>query len=146
MIDQAKDHSLFPILVSLNEVGELLASLFIAEVIDLNRFSHYKEVEKYAGLNLNLKQSGKYVGPRHISKLGNKRLSFILYRMTEGAVKSIPEVRIKYLKRTIKSNIHRKNVVAATSWLLKLIFALHRENQIYEAREEAIRRVIELED
>jgi transposase len=84
---------------SLSGTGNHLAALFLAELRDLARFSHYKHIEKLAGLNLRLFDSGRYTGTRHISSIGNARLRWILYKMTEETAKRVPEVRIKYLHR-----------------------------------------------
>jgi len=69
-------------------------------------------------------------------------LRWVLYRMTEETMKYIPEVRIKYLKRQLKKQIYRKNLVSCVPQLLKLIFSLVKENRYYEYYED---RVTEME-
>lgn len=122
------------ILTSIRGISTKLAVLFIAETRDLGRFNHYKQIEKLAGYNLWQSQSGNYKGPRHISHIGNKRLSWILYKMSEETIKYVPEVRTKFLKRQMKQRRYRKNVVAAISNLLRLIMALVKEQRCYEPR------------
>ena len=58
--------------------------------------------------------------------------------MAEETKNHIPEVRIRYLKRQMKQPRYRKNVIACSSNLLKLILALSRENRTYQPREENI--------
>jgi hypothetical protein len=58
--------------------------------------------------------------------------------MTEETMKYIPEVRIKYLRRQIKKQIYRKNLVACIPQLLKLIFALLKDNRYYQPNAERI--------
>ena len=128
----------YSILTDLAGISSETASLFLAEIGDISFFNNYKEIEKYAGYNLRLTQSGKHVGSRRISHLGNNRLRWILYRMTEETMKYIPEVRIKYLRRQIKKQVYRKNLVACIPQLLKLIFALLKENRYYQANDERI--------
>jgi len=128
----------FSILTSLIGISAETASLFLAEIRDISAFNNYKEIEKFAGYNLHLTQSGKHVGSRRISHLGNSRLRWVLYRMTEETMKYIPEVRIKYLKRQLKKQIYRKNLVACVPQLLKLIFSLLKENRYYEYYEERV--------
>ncbi len=128
----------FSILTSLMGISAETASLFLAEIRDISAFNNYKEIEKFAGYNLHLTQSGKHVGSRRISHLGNSRLRWVLYRMTEETMKYIPEVRIKYLKRQLKKQIYRKNLVACVPQLLKLIFSLLKENRYYEYYEERV--------
>jgi len=136
----------YDIIHSIKGISNITASQFLAEVRDIHRFSHYKQIEKSAGYNLRLSQSGQYVGTKHISHIGNKRLAWLLYTMTEETAKWIPEVRAKYLRRQIKRRKHRKNVVASTPQLLKLIMALVKENRHYEVRTEKVAEVKKLED
>ena len=142
LIKLASSMKEFSILTSLMGISNETASLFLAEIRNISAFDNYKEIEKYAGYNLRLTQSGKHIGSRRISHLGNTRLRWILYRMTEETMKYIPEVRIKYLKRQLKKQIYRKNLISCVPQLLKLIFSLLKENRYYEYYEE---RVAEME-
>jgi len=146
LVHLAGDLPSFDRLTSLSGVGEKLAALFLAEVRDLSRFPQFKTLEKYAGLNLRLSQSGQYTGARHISHIGNKRLLWILYRMTEETAKRVPEVRMKYLARQLKRRKHRKSIVASTPQLLQLIVALEREQRMYEPRKESLTKLSTLEE
>lgn len=135
----------FDILLSLKGISDKTAALFLAEVQEIHRFSHYKQLEKKAGLNLRLSQSGQFIGTRHISHLGNKRLLWLLYCMAEETAKWIPEVRCKYLRRQLKRRLHRKNIIASVSQLLKLIMALCKENRTYQSRPESLAQMLILE-
>jgi len=142
LIKLASSMKEYSILTNLMGISSETASLFLAEIRDISAFDNYKEIEKFAGYNLRLTQSGKHIGSRRISHLGNTRLRWVLYRMTEETMKYIPEVRIKYLKRQLKKQIYRKNLVSCIPQLLKLIFSLLKENRYYEYYEE---RVAEME-
>ena len=83
LIGLAKEIPYFQPIVSLKGISDKLTALFIAKTRDLSRFSHYKQIEKYAGVNIKQSQSGDYVGARHISHIGNRRLRWIIYRMAE---------------------------------------------------------------
>jgi len=135
----------FSILIDLMGISDETAALFLAEIRDINAFDNYKEIEKFAGCNLRLRQSGQYVGARRISHMGNKRLRWILYRMTEETAKHIPEVRIKYLNRQLKKQIYRKNLVACIPQLLKLIFCLLKEKRNYKDNEKRIEEMNKLD-
>jgi transposase len=138
LIQMARKTPAFSVLTSLRGVSDTTAALFIAETNDLAGYNHYKQIEKLAGLNLTLRQSGQYKGARRISHLGNRRLSWIIYTMTKETAKYIPEVRIKYLKRQLKKPNYTKNVIASTSPLLQLMLALLKENRPYEYRKESV--------
>lgn len=135
----------FERLTSLSGVGKRLAALFLAEVHDLSRFTHYKHIEKLAGLNLRLFDSGRYSGTRHISSIGNARLRWILYKMAEETARRVPEVRIKYLRRQLKRRKHVKNVVASIPQLLQLIMAMEKHQCCYEPNPQALEQLKELE-
>jgi transposase len=135
----------YDILRSLKGVSHLSSALFLAEVRDIHRFSHYKQIQKYAGFNLRLSQSGRYVGSRHISHLGNKRLQWLLYCMAEETAKWVPEVRIKLLRRQLKFSKYRKNIVASTTPLLKLIMILVKEQRPYQYKDETLAQMRILE-
>jgi transposase len=146
MITMAKKSEYFCILTSLKGISDKLAALFIAECRELDKFTNYKQIEKMAGLNLRQNQSGNYTGPRHISHIGNKRLLWIIYQMTVETALYIPEVRIKFLKGQLKKKKYRKNIIAASSQLLKLIMALIKEKREYEIKEEKVKELKPLEE
>ena len=146
IIERAKQKPYFNILTSIMGINELSAALFIAEVRDLHNFYHYKQIEAFAGLSLRCSDSGTYRGYRHINHIGNGRLRSILYGMTVETKNHIPEIRIRFLKRQIKHDRYRRNVIACTSNLLKLIMALVRENRTYEFREEKVKELSDLEN
>lgn len=146
LIELARETPYLKIITSLKGISERQAALFIAETRDLAGFSHYKQLEKYAGYSLRQSQSGNYVGPRHMNHIGNRRLSCILYKMSEETIKYIPEVRVKFLKRQLTKRSYRKNVVAASGNLLKLIMALVKEKRVYEYRgNQSVDRLVFLE-
>ena len=135
----------FACITSLSGAGDTLAALFLAEVRDLDRYTHFKQLEKLAGANLRLSESGRYIGSRHISHIGNRRFLWILYKMTEETSKRVPEIRCKYLTRQIHRRKHRKNVVASIPQLLQLIVALNRDRRTYQLREETVAEMKKLE-
>jgi transposase len=73
LIVRAKQLPQYERINSLSGAGPKLTALFLGEVQDLSRFTHYRHLEKLAGLNLRLYDSGRYSGTRHISSIGNNR-------------------------------------------------------------------------
>ncbi len=145
MIGLAKEMEHFEILVSVPGISELTAARFIAECRCLAEFVHYKQIEKMAGSNLRLCDSGTYAGTRRINGIGNKRLLNLIYIMTCNAAKFNPEVRIKFIRRQLKKRSYRKNIFAASSVLMRLIMCLIKEKRTYEIRDEAIKELEKLE-
>lgn len=146
LISQAKEKPYFDILTSIKGISDISASLFIAEVRDLYNFQHYKQLEFFAGLGLRNSDSGTYKGYRHISRIGNSRLRSIIYRMTKETKNHIPEIRIRFLKRKMIQDRFRRNVIACSSNLLRLIMVLVQENRPYEFREDKVKELQKLED
>lgn len=132
LIKLAKQTPYFDVIISIKGIGDLNAALFIAEVKDLDLYRHYKQIQKLAGLNLRLCVSGKSRGRFKINKIGNCRLRWIIYLMTQETIKHIPEVRIKYLKRQINHSSRTRSIIACSSQLLQLIMALIKANRYYE--------------
>jgi transposase len=145
LLPLAQETPYFEIITSLKGISDKLAALFIAETRDLTLFTHYKQIEKLSGYNLRQRESGQYLGARHISHIGNRRLSWILYKMSEETAKYVPEVRIRYLRRQLKHRSYRNNIVASAPTLLKLLMALIKKNQSYVYRPEALTEVEVLE-
>ena len=145
LADYAARFPEYTIVRSLKGISDLTAALFLGELRDIHRFSHYKQLEKKAGLNLRLNQSGKYVGARHISHIGSKRLSWLLYIMTEETARWIPEIRAKYLRRQLHRRNHRKSIVASIPQLLKLIMALVKEQREYQIHPDSLAQMQALE-
>jgi len=145
LIDIAGKNEHYMSLVSVKGISDVTASRFIAELRDLDDYTHYKQIEKLAGANVRLSDSGIYQGTRRISKIGNKRLLHLLYVMTSHAVRFVPELRIKFIKRQLRKKSYRKNIVACIPWLLKLLMALIREKRTYVYKEEALLELNRLE-
>ncbi len=121
-------------LVSLKGISDLLAALFIAEIREPDSFTHYKQIEKMAGYDLYVNESGRYRGRRRITHLGNPRLRWILYRMVSETARYVPEVRLKYLRR--KKGNRQKNLIACIPKMLELIMVLLRERRPYRPNTE----------
>lgn len=134
MVERARRYPAFEILTSIPNIAGRLAACLIAECRGLEPGVHPKQIERYAGLNLRLSESGQYVGHRRISHIGNARLRCILYQMAVQTTQVVPFVRRRYLQRQLKGSGYRKNVVASIAQLLKVICTLINEQRPYEER------------
>ncbi len=135
MIVRTQQDPTFQIVDSIPNINKNLAAQFTAETRGATRFTHFKQIEKLAGTNVRIADSGKYKGKRRMSKIGNPRLRRIIYQMTEQTARVVPQVRRRFLERELRKKCYRKNIVAASSQLLRLIVALLRENRLYEERD-----------
>jgi len=80
-------------ILKIKGVGLVMAAGFIAEVGDVSRFGHPRQIQKLAGLNLKENSSGKHKGKTTISKRGRKRLRAILFQGILPLVATNPEFR-----------------------------------------------------
>ena len=145
MISLVRDEPSFDILTSLPNISENLAAQFIAETRGPDRFGHFKEIEKLAGTNVRISDSGKSRGRRRMSKMGNSRLRRVVYQMTTQTAKVVPQVRRRFLERELKRKCYRKNICASTSQLLRLIVVLLKERRPYEDRPDLDAHLAKLE-
>ena len=90
MTERASKFPEFKLLTSIPKIGNCLASGLIAECRGLAPGVHPKQLEKFAGLNLRLAESGSYSGQRRISHIGNARLRCVLYQMAGRPVRVCP--------------------------------------------------------
>jgi len=145
MIELAKETEFFEIIVSVPGISDISAARLIGECRDLRLFTHYKQIEKMAGSNIRLCDSGKYAGTRRINGMGNKRLLKLIYIMTTQTARFMPEVRIKFIKRQMRNKSYRKNIFAASSILLRLLMELIKEKRTYEFRDDKVMELARLE-
>ena len=67
-------------ILNIKGVGLIMAAGFVAEVGDIKRFEHSKQIQKLAGLNIKENSSGKHKGRSTITKRGRSRLRAILFQ------------------------------------------------------------------
>ncbi|MDH4233137.1 MAG: IS110 family transposase [Nitrospirota bacterium] len=146
LVALAKGSEHFGILQSIKGVSELGAARLIAECRNFEGVTHYGQIEKFAGLNVRVSDSGRSRGARHINGIGNKRLNHLLNQIVSQVVRYTPEVANKYMRRQLIKASYRKNLIASIPNFLKLIVALMREKRAYEFREEAVKEMLELKE
>ena len=66
--------------------------------------------------------------------------------MTEETVRYVPEVRMKFIRRQLRYKKYRKNIIASSSVLLRLIISLIKSGRVYEYREIDLEKMAYLEE
>ena len=95
-------------------------------------FNNIRQVVSYAGMDIEMKESGKFKGKTKISKKGNVRIRQCLFMPALSA--TVHNDRIKELYERVNERnpqIKRKGVVAGMRKLLILIFVLWKKNEEY---------------
>lgn len=119
------------ILTSIPGIGKTSAIYFISEIQDIKRFSNYKKLVGFCGLDPTIFQSGKYKGQYKISKRGNAHARRIVYLMAESVRKYVPEFTAYYRKKRSEGKSHNQSVIACSTKLIKLIYTLLIENRVF---------------
>ncbi|SIS59534.1 Transposase IS116/IS110/IS902 family protein [Salimicrobium flavidum] len=130
----------FRILRSIPAIGEHSAVRLIAEIGDVRRFPTHKQLNAYCGIDIRRYQSGKFLAKDKINKRGNKHLRKLLYIIILNMIRSqlsgdnhIVDYYYK-LKKQPNNKCHKVAVVAYMNKLLKTIFFLVNQNEMYDYR------------
>jgi transposase len=114
-------------------LGLITIITILCETNGFLTFSSIKQVVSYAGMDVVMKESGKYKGKTKISKKGNARIRQCLYMPALSAMRYEPNIKMLY-SRVVERNptMKKKGVVAAMRKLLVLTFVLWKKNEEYD--------------
>ena len=124
-------------ILKIKGVGLVTAAGFMAEVGDMSRFEHPRQIQKLAGLNLKETSSGKHKGKTSISKRGRKRLRSLLYQGIMPLVAKNPEFRelhAYYTNRAINPLKKKQSLVLLGCKLIRIFFALVNKKVAYDSQ------------
>jgi transposase len=116
-------------------IGLVTVAGFIAEVGDLSRFEHPRQIQKLAGLNIKENSSGKHKGKTSITKRGRKRLRALLFQAMLPLVANNAEFRLLHVHYTSRpGNALRKkqSLILLSCKLIRIIFALLTKQVAYD--------------
>ena len=135
MIVLAKETKNFECINSLFDIGELSASLIIAELKDITRFNNIKQINASCGLDPTIVQSGKsinYHGP--ISKRGNRYARKILFNCSRNIITLSAKcdkensIYVYYQKKKQEGKHFYACLTACSTKLIRIIYALCMNN------------------
>jgi len=130
----------FQCALSIKGIGPVFAAGIVAEIGDITKFNNQAALAKYAGLTWRKNQSGNFTAcETFMTKTGNKYLRYYLLEATNSILKHNAEYYAFYRKKYDEALLHKhKRALALTSRkLVRLIFALLRNNQLYTSNTEA---------
>lgn len=137
MNDLANKLPIYNLVHSLPGIQDILTCKFIAELGDISRFTNYKQIVAYAGIDPMIRQSGDKDGLHlKMSKKGNKRLRTILHLMVSSLIKANREpnaIKTKYQKKTHQLNPLKPKVasMACANQLVRIIFYMQKTSSTY---------------
>ncbi len=125
----------FEKLLEIKGVGLVVAAGFLAEVGDIFRFSHPKQIQKLAGLSLKENSSGKHKGQTTICKRGRKRLR---YYLTFGIMPLLSKneefqaLHQYYTTRKERPLKKMQSLVALSNKLIRIFYAILTKKVTYD--------------
>ena len=127
-------------LLSFPGVSTVSASIFLGATGSLADFHSYKDLEKFAGLNLVSESSGKgkpeHRAHRHFSKRGREDLRHIVYLITFVAIAQNEQFRSLYQKK-ISSHIGKEKMPLIGSLMaktLRVLYSLGKNHCYYDGQ------------
>jgi len=130
-------------LLSIKGLGIVSIAGIIGEVGDFSKFKTQSEIMKLAGLDLYEISSGKRKGQRRISKRGRSLLRKILYYAAIQMIRKNGIMHRYYTRLTSTGMLRIMALVAVARKLLRIIYAIVRDNRDYVGEYQApTRRVI----
>jgi transposase len=118
-------------------LGLITIIIVLCETNGFLLFNNIRQVVSYAGLDIEMKESGKYKGKTKISKKGNARIRQCLFMPALCA--ATHNEKIKELNERINERnpqIKKKGIIAGMRKLLILIFVLWKNNEEYDPKHE----------
>lgn len=120
-------------LQTLPGVGPIIAATMRAELGDVARFTHVDQVVAYAGLDPRTRQSGAFVGQKHLSKRGPGALRHALYLATLNAVRNRAEWRDRYQRLLDRGRAKKEALAILSRALLRVAYHVLRAGSTYDA-------------
>lgn len=125
------------ILVSIKGINMKTAVPFLAELGEMDRFSSYKKLIAFIGIDPAICQSGKYKGAGRISKRVNRHLRNILYSMVMCVVRFNSFFQSYCLRRKAEGLPPKKALLATAHKLIRAIFAMLSHKTFFTVNENA---------
>jgi transposase len=116
-------------LTSIPGIGELTAGMIIGELGNLRNFKSPAQLTAFAGLDVVVRQSGKYEHMGHISKRGSPNLREALYNAALPATQYNPVCKQFYERLRAKGKHHKIAMVAVSRKLLHIAWSVVKKNK-----------------
>ena len=126
---------------SIPGVGFMSAVTLMVEIGDFDAFKNAKQLFAFFGLDASVNESGKFKGTKnHMSKRGSRFARRVLFNVALASVRNknngqaINSVLQAYYQDKVKSKLKKVALGAVMHKLVKLLFALLRDNTLFSLR------------
>ncbi len=121
------------VLTSIPGIGFIAATTVVSETQGFSNITSIKQLSSYAGYDVKLRESGKYIGKTRISKQGNSYIRQILYMPALSSISHAKDIRDFY-DRVNKNKASRLiGITAVQRKLLGLMYTLWKKDTKYDA-------------
>lgn len=116
----------------IDEQGNTLAAVFVAEIGDINRFDAPDKLAAFAGIDPSVKQSGEFTGTRcRMSKRGSPYLRRAFWLAAIAGIRSNTALRAIYDKKRSQGKAHAVAVSVVMRKLCNIVYAIMKSGQPY---------------
>jgi transposase len=122
-------------IIEMKGIGIKTVAGFFAEVGDITRFNHPKQIIKLAGLNLRENSSGSHKGETTITKRGRSRLRALLFRAIlplAGKNKEFNALHHYYISRKGNPLKKMQSLIALCHKLIRIMYTLVSKGVKYD--------------
>jgi transposase len=130
-IAKAKDEGLYKLLTSVPGIGPITAIGIMAEIGDINRFKHIKQLASYVGLIPRISQSGDKETTGSITYRHNGYLRPLLVESAWQAVRSDP-VMLEYYKKACSRGNSKKAIIKVARKMLSRTMYVMKNRKEYQ--------------
>lgn len=120
------------LILSIKGIGSIITAGILGELANFETIDNAAAALKLAGLNLFEISSGKHQGQKRISKRGRSLLRKLLYFASLNVIKHDGVFRETYQRYVDKGKLKNKALIAVARKLLRVIFALVRDEKMYD--------------
>ena len=122
------------VLTSIPGIGPVYAAGIMSEIVDINRFENHAQLAKYAGLAWTQYQSGGFEAQTtRLIRSGNRFLKYYLCEAAFSLVRCDKEYsdfyHLKY--KEVNRYQHKRALALTARKLVRLVFALLKDNRLY---------------
>jgi transposase len=118
---------------SIPGVGLLTAVIIVVETNGFASISNIRQLVSYAGLDVKIRESGKWKGKSKISKKGNRHIRKALYMPTYSKIRNDKPTKEKYEQLVEKKGKKMVAAVAMQRKLLGLMYTLWKKEEKFRA-------------
>lgn len=122
------------ILSSIPQIGKITIAAVLGETGDLRQYQHVRQIIKLARLNLYEISSGQHRGRKRIAKRGRSLLRQILYLAGLRLIRQKGIFYRCYQRLVGRGKAKVQAIIAVSCKLLRVLFALVRDNRMYKER------------